>query len=268
MPCLNHPEITDVVRCESCRAEFCKDCIVEIGGKTLCAMCKDKAVRDFERGDGEATEAEGRGLSPWEDRKRIGFLPAFGQTFKETLFSPTRFFRSISPSERKNDALGYGFIIATLCGLISTASGYLLNLVLFGEEVAGGGGAGAYSLGIGLLLVLIPVQVILSLYISSAIIHLGLLIVRGSKHGFTATFRTQCYAQSANVFSIVPFVGPLVSFIWLVVVAAVGLREMHKTSTGKAVFAVLIFPILLGILVLLLALAVGLLPVLLQSLKR
>ena len=51
MPCRNHPEeVFGLVRCSRCGEEFCRDCVVEMGGDQYCAGCKAEHVRDIKSG--------------------------------------------------------------------------------------------------------------------------------------------------------------------------------------------------------------------------
>lgn len=51
MPCKNHPSVEEPLwRCSRCLDIFCRDCIVEIGGRVYCATCKTEAMRDLQSG--------------------------------------------------------------------------------------------------------------------------------------------------------------------------------------------------------------------------
>ena len=73
----------------------------------------------------------------------------------------------------------------------------------------------------------------------AALFHGCLYLVGGASQGYQATFRVVSYSTVPIVFNIVPVLGSLAS-LWSLVLIAVGLRETHKTSTGKAAAAVLI----------------------------
>lgn len=92
-----------------------------------------------------------------------------------------------------------------------------------------------------------PVYIIVGLFIWSAIIHLGLVIAGGlqkSTAGFEGSFRVVSYAMVAQLANLIPMLGGLACLIWSLVLAIIGLQDLHGTSTGKAVAAVLI-PVLL-----------------------
>jgi hypothetical protein len=79
------------------------------------------------------------------------------------------------------------------------------------------------------------------------LVHLGLSLVGGAKEGFQATFRSVSYSSVANSFNAIPVVGSIAS-LWSLVLTVIGLRETHKTSTGKSIIAVVI-PLILVVLI-------------------
>jgi uncharacterized RDD family membrane protein YckC len=49
--CRNHPEVSEGVRpCSRCGASFCSDCLVRIGDREYCAMCKNEQLLDVRSG--------------------------------------------------------------------------------------------------------------------------------------------------------------------------------------------------------------------------
>jgi hypothetical protein len=56
------------------------------------------------------------------------------------------------------------------------------------------------------------------------------------------------YSQATQFLSIIPFIGGMAAFVWLIAIQIIGLREIHDTSYGRVVMAYLIpFISLLGI---------------------
>jgi hypothetical protein len=90
-----------------------------------------------------------------------------------------------------------------------------------------------------ILFVLGVIFVPISLAIWSGILHLCLLLVGGAREGYQATFRVVSYSAVTSIFNAVPFVGSLAS-LWGLVLTVIGLREIHKTTTGRAVGALAI----------------------------
>jgi uncharacterized RDD family membrane protein YckC len=51
MICRNHVDVSEGVRrCSRCGSTFCSDCLVDIGGKPFCAMCKTEQLLDVRSG--------------------------------------------------------------------------------------------------------------------------------------------------------------------------------------------------------------------------
>jgi hypothetical protein len=105
-----------------------------------------------------------------------------------------------------------------------------------GEEAAiMAGFTAAWAVG---LIILAPVFVIIGVFIGAAILHLMLMIVGGANNGFEATVRVVCYAQTAQLASIIPICGGLVSLVWAIILYVFGLAAAHRTTQGKAALAV------------------------------
>jgi hypothetical protein len=94
------------------------------------------------------------------------------------------------------------------------------------------------------MVILAPVLVIIGVFIAAAVLHLMLMIVGGANSGFEASVRVVCYAQTAQLAAVIPLCGGLVAAVWAVVLYVVGLAAAHRTTTGKAVLAV-VLPVVL-----------------------
>jgi hypothetical protein len=94
-----------------------------------------------------------------------------------------------------------------------------------------------------LTLILAPVLLLIWFFIWSGIVHLFLMMLGGHKQsssGFEGTFRAVSYGYVSSLAQLIPFVGGLIAFVWNLVLQVIGLVRMHRTSTGKAVGAVLL----------------------------
>jgi hypothetical protein len=100
------------------------------------------------------------------------------------------------------------------------------------------------NIGMAAVAIVSPFLIIFGLFLWSGFLHLLLMLVRGAKNGFEATFRVVSYANGANLFLAIPFCGGMIALIWTMVISIIGLKEAHGTSGGKASFAVL-FPLIL-----------------------
>jgi hypothetical protein len=101
---------------------------------------------------------------------------------------------------------------------------------------------GAVQIVLGLIV--LPLIMLVVLFIWTALVHAGLVILGGAGGGFAATLRVVCYARTGDLGVAVPFVGGLLAFFWRRILEAIGLSTAHKCEPWKAVLAV-ILPVLL-----------------------
>ncbi len=189
-------------------------------------------ARSFE---GQVREISAEEYIPWESGE--GFLKAFYRTTRDSLFSPSQFFKKISSGE------GYWapLIYALITGIIGKGFAifwfwlFMAQWIPIMDRIPF-----RYSLSILQIVAPLPFQQAIAIFIVSAIIHLCLMIVRGNNNGYKTTFRAISYSNSAQLFSIVPFVGSFIGFIYMIILFILGAREGHGISTGKAVLAVLL----------------------------
>jgi len=96
-------------------------------------------------------------------------------------------------------------------------------------------GAGEVIFG----LIITPLIWVVALFVWTALVHIGLLLLGGAKHGFAATLRVICYAETAQLAVVVPFLGGLIAVFWQIVLQMIGLAEAHRTDGWKAAVAVI-----------------------------
>jgi hypothetical protein len=162
------------------------------------------------------------------------------------------FFRSI---RREGDFLN-PLLFAIICALITGVISGILRLIF--SLIRGEGFGGALGSLIANI-VFIPIATAIGLFIGAAIYHLlVLLLVRPSHAGYEATFRTVAYASAVQAVAwlgSIPILGILVLIavgIYNVVLSVIGIREMHTTTTGRAVAVVLLPVVVVGLLAILL----------------
>ena len=68
--------------------------------------------------------------------------------------------------------------------------------------------------------------------------HLLLVLVSGSKNGFEATFRVVAYSQAAKIWSVIPFIGGPLGWIWKTIVQIIGLKEAHGLTYARIAVAI------------------------------
>jgi hypothetical protein len=207
---------------------------------------------------------------PWEDRERLGFFQAWWETTKTVLFKPTDFYRRLAPTGKMGDAILFAVIwfifngiVAALYGLVFQGAQFgLMGLLeqggFQGQENPFGplGRGGAVGVSFVTNLVCTPVMGLVWMIILAGIYHLILMVVKGANQPFEATLRVVCYATSYMIWILIPICGGLIGWVYSIVLAIIGLNEVHKSGGGKAAAAVLA-PLLLCLTCILAAVIIG-----------
>lgn len=186
--------------------------------------------------------------NPWVQRGRIGFWRAWFRSVLGVLTKPAAFAKTLANEKGLGGSLS--FLLVTTC--LSAAIGIVIQLLVMVPMLlftrAGGGGAPPFSLGMLIgqqalfVLLGIVVGVVLSC-LSALVSHLILWVLGGARESWRTTLRTLLYAlggtSAINMIACVPCIG-VIGAVWWVVSASIMLREAQRTSTGKAVTAVLL----------------------------
>jgi hypothetical protein len=189
--------------------------------------------------EGQVKEISSEEYTPWESGE--GFFQGLYRTVIESLFSPVQFYKKIAAGK------GYWnpFIFAMIIGIIGAGIGLIWQVVsvskMISPEIAG---VIPYTMMVIILIVALPFVIAFSVAAMTIVTHIFLMILGGNKKGFEATFRAIAYSFSSHLWYIIPFLGALVGTVYMIVLAIIGVRETHATSTGRAVFAVLLPPVL------------------------
>jgi len=190
---------------------------------------------------------EPSGYSPWEDMANLGFFAAFFRTIKEVLFSPFSFFRAMPVDKNIHYALIYGIIM----GFFVALSAILWQFAFSGFMGQTEGTQGMKALFAPFFFIIyalvLPLLIAYGLFVVSGILHTALMLVGGNRKGLDATFRVVAYTQSTQVFFLIPILGILIYLVYTPILLAIGFKESHQISTGKAVFAVLL-PLIVAVI--------------------
>ena len=216
------------------------------------------APRPFEQTT-ERVWAEGSQPPPWEERRRYGFWLALWLTWRDSVFKPVPFFRTLPPRSGLGPAIGYTLLItavalffnfywATLRSGLSGGAEEGLVAMLLGGLIA--------FLMFGLFLLVLYLGL---LFLMVALIHLGFMVVGAGRMGYEATFRSVAYASGPAAFAIFPFFGPLLGLVWGSVVLFIAVREAQRTTNGRATVAFLMPLILMTVFVFVLGILFALL---------
>jgi hypothetical protein len=171
-------------------------------------------------------------------------INSFVEVVRRVVFQPTPFFAGLP---RQGSFLG-PLVFALICIEVSVVLVGLLTVVdvpggitwLFGAR--GNQGFLAFVGG----LVIAPIAGTVGVFL---VTHLLVILVVGSGHsGFGATFRIVAYSSVTSLLGWIPFIGWIFS-LYRLYLATVGIREMHSTTTGRALLVVLLPAILILLLV-------------------
>lgn len=163
-------------------------------------------------------------------------VQSFVGTVRDLVTHPVGFFRSIA---RRGDYAN-PLIFALVCAVISAAIGGFLG-VLYATVGIGDTTVGEAIGGFVASMFFTPIIFAIALFVGAGILHLLVaLIIKPANTGFEATFRVVSYANVTELVTWIPVLGPLVAAVASVVLAIIGVREVHETTTGKAALVVLI----------------------------
>jgi len=178
---------------------------------------------------------------PWPPGPRVSALDALGETIRRSLFEPTRFFRAMPVHSPLGPALVYYALTSVASAGIMLFWGTVFGLfVAPGSPLAGLLGVGDGDFGARLVdFLLSPLASLFGLVIGALVFHVALVIFGGARNGLGATLRALAYAAASQLFVILPAIGIFVAMGWWLVLAVIGLREVHGTTTGRAVAAIL-----------------------------
>ena len=191
---------------------------------------------------------------PFEQLDRYGFFHGLFLTLKLVLLSPRLFF-SVMPV---GNGLSKPLTFAILISLIQTVAQYAWGVAGLtpGVDVTGQGlQAVPYDATNGLFeLLLTPAFVALSLFVISGFYHAILSVLKAGDQGFEGSFRAVAYAYAPMMTGIIPLfsVGFMAGWmllyaVWGLILTAIGLKYIHKTSYAK-IIPVLLLPLLLGMI--------------------
>ncbi len=251
--CAAHPDRPALAVCARCGNFGCAACTAPspIGPGRVCIACLERTV------------APG-GPTPWERRREIGAWRGLVETTREVVRRPAGFFRGLAREGEVGGAFGYA-VILTLAGEL-----FLFPLAAIEPVVELGGGEAALQIAWNAAEA-VAIDVLgatLGTVIVAALAYAALRALGAGEAGLVATARVVGYATATSLAS-APFLplgaaavgvvalagldvesgmivggvdsfAVLVQLVWNVAVMTVGFREVHRTTTGKALVAALV----------------------------
>ncbi len=182
-------------------------------------------------------------LLPWEERSRLGWWPGLFETIKLLLRAPTEAFARARRTGDLASPITFAFILGAFGQILSTIYQNALPLSvasLLGQPTTFDQ---LGVLGVVITLVITLVMIPVGLFVLAGIYHLMLMLVGGlrdSTTGFEGSVRVVCYSYAPMCLMIIPLVGIAVASVWSLVLYIVGFSEVHQTTIGKSVIAVLL----------------------------
>ena len=199
---------------------------------------------------------------PWPPAPGESTVTAWGRTWRGASLEPRRFFAALPPGGSIGAAVLYYLTVGIPVAGASLFWSMLRDALGMERRASLGAldGLGAWAPLVDFLLS--PVLLLFSLFVAAGVTHLMLKIFGAASRDYGTTTRVFAFAYSPQILGVIPWVGTLAGFVWMVVVSVIGLREAHDTSTARAAAAVLIplaILIMFGVFMALLIAAGGLL---------
>jgi hypothetical protein len=184
-------------------------------------------------------------------------LESFADVVRRVVLQPVGFFAGLP----RRGSLLNPLVFALICTEIAAIVGGILSLAgVGGAFVTGYGFQAPENQGLGEFVgsvVFAPMGGAIGVFVVAGIAHLLVRLVVGANNaGFGATFRVAAYTSVTSLVSWIPFVGGLLA-LYGIYLSVVGIREMHNTTTGKALVVVVLPAIVIVVLALLGLLVAG-----------
>ncbi len=164
-------------------------------------------------------------------------VQSFIRTVRGVVLNPVGFFRGMQKSGDYVNPLVFTLICAVIGGVLAGIVSFLSGLLIGDFATAIGGLLG------GVLLT--PIFAAIGLFVVAGVTHLLAMLLVKPNAGFEATVRVVAYLSVLYLVSwlgAIPILGILVSIalsIYGLVLAVLGVREAHSTTTGRAAAVVL-----------------------------
>jgi hypothetical protein len=206
------------------------------------------------------SEIEKAPLSPAWERTEGGVVGRAIETVREVLLSTQTAFAGMPVTGGFTRPLLFLILLGTICGLVSLGYSFAFEQMGPKSEAVRQINPAFMPVLYGIVAVCMPLFILIGSFISGGLMHLSLMLVGGKSKSFEATYRVVCYVSGATyVLLLLPFCGGLIQLVWNIYALTIGFREVHGTTTGKALLAVLL-PILvccgLGLLAMMFAVAI------------
>lgn len=185
----------------------------------------------------------GESKPAWERRDEVGLVRAYFLSIREVLFESGATFARFNPNGNLLEPTW--FFLITIAIQAVFAFGFELLTLPHNRAALDVQKQFNVSL-LGFLLVL-PLLLVCGVLITLAanfvlvgLYHLVLKLLGGASLPYRATYRVVTYSHAAQIFGVVPCLGPIVAIIMFLVAASTGLQRVHQTQYWKAVVALVV----------------------------
>ena len=204
--------------------------------------------------DDEYDQAEG-GI-PWETAPEPdGWIAAFYQTCMRVMFGAHRFFSQVQPNSPQMRALIFYLLVSVIQVIVERVwSGVFMSLMA---------PSAASDPQLEKMLIMLSPQMslpmvvllktglsVIQLYVLSALINFTYGFVRGNRTDFSQVFQVLAYSAAPTLLCVVPLLGSLVGFVWMVACVLIGCRAALNLSWPQALMGLAPVVLLLAPLIL------------------
>ncbi len=233
-----------MVNCPHCGKD-----LIPVQGQRYCPFCGETLDASGQRDDPETEDRQRNMWSgdrepeplpsdrdkycPWEDQENLGFFKGISQTLTQSLLSPREFFSRCPRTGGFVVPLLYTLIVKTTSSLVSFIWLFWMDHPLLAKLDL----SGNTTILLGLM---IPVGLFLSVVLEAAAVHLSLFLLGSAREEFEATFRVVCYGSGPELLDVIPVIGGWAGMAWKTYLIVIGLREVHRISTSRAVLAIVL----------------------------
>jgi hypothetical protein len=188
--------------------------------------------------------------APWERLDLHGFFQGFWLTVKGVMFAAPTFFQGLRVGNGIARPLVFYILVMefeALCQYFwhTMGMGFMADMEGMPESETGM----VAGIGMGMLLLLTPLLAVVTIFITSALFHLTLMIVRAETRGFEGTFRAVAYGSAPMVLAVIPVVGAFAGFIWVLVVRVIALKHIHGATYIQIILATVLLITLIALLI-------------------
>jgi hypothetical protein len=182
--------------------------------------------------------------TPWEDRGSIGTIGAFFKTAFKSMFKPAELLDSIRRPETAGDSFSFAIGCGMMWALSAVVHGWFYWKHLLNEETRTMGSGTEYRISVtgqpfwlwcGIAAIATVVGAVLFQKIGSKIYYSMVATEMKSKAPVVLAINIFGYALGPSLLAPIPFVGPILAIIWILMVLIVGGTTRMKIGLAGAI---------------------------------